>query len=205
MKLYLIISLCFLCLNIDAQDANAGFDGHKWKPPYSLPLPAGWTVERFQVPPAFAPAVAYKGVEDIRFTPGWSDAKSNDYWSYAFLWWLDELPVISAGIVETKLTAYYTGLITVANQVPVKEAIPVVCKFKEVATKEGDKTTYTGTVEMLDYMTKKPITLQCMLHVKFCNVANKAALFFELSPKPVGDKVWQSLDELWKGFLCVAN
>lgn len=46
------------------------FDVNTWKPPYDLLIPAGWDVERFSLPPDFAPELNYKGVEDITFHSG---------------------------------------------------------------------------------------------------------------------------------------
>ena len=43
----------------------------------------------------FAPSIKYKGVEDIRFTPGWGKAGSEEYWTYAFLWFLDDEPFVN--------------------------------------------------------------------------------------------------------------
>ena len=65
------------------------FDANFYEPIYKLPFPDGWNVERFSIPIDFAPGIAYKGVEDIRFAPGWGDKKSEEYWSYCFLWWLN--------------------------------------------------------------------------------------------------------------------
>ena len=86
------------------------FEGHKWT--YHLPIPKDWTIERFLVPPSFAPTIQYKGVEDIRFTPGWDKFESNEYWSYAFLWYLDDRVAFDSKSLKKNLTAYYTGFST---------------------------------------------------------------------------------------------
>ena len=98
-------------LNINGQEVKTAFDGHKWEAPYHLPIPKGWTIERFLIPISFAPQISYKGVEDIRFTPGWGDIKSEEYWTYAFLWYLDGSPKTDANIIAANLKAYYTGLV----------------------------------------------------------------------------------------------
>jgi hypothetical protein len=68
---------------------------------------------------------------------------------------------------------------------------------------EGDLETYSGTIDMLDYMTQKPMTLNVVVHVKQCtSEADKTFMFYELSPKPLTDDVWKGLDGLWKGFEC---
>ena len=44
---------------------------------YTLPAPAHWGIERFPIPIGFAQQIPYKGMEDIRFTPGWAKATSD--------------------------------------------------------------------------------------------------------------------------------
>ena len=90
MKTLLIVTLLLASLTIYGQDTTkTEFDGHKWEAPYELPVPKGWTIERFLIPISFAPQISYTGVEDIRFAPGWANAGSDEYWTYAFLWWLE--------------------------------------------------------------------------------------------------------------------
>ncbi|MHA4893016.1 hypothetical protein, partial [Enterococcus faecium] len=86
------------------------FDGNKWEAPYTLNFPKGWDIERFLIPIAFAPEISYKGVEDIRFTPGWGKVQTDEYWTYAFLWYLDGKVKTNEKIIEDNLKAYYTGL-----------------------------------------------------------------------------------------------
>ena len=113
MKKILCVVVLFLFFKASGQNAEAGFDGKKWEAPYVLDTIKGWDVERFSIPISFAPSIPYKGVEDIRFTPGWARKTNNEYWSYAFLWYLDGTPALDAKTIENNLKAYYTGLIKV--------------------------------------------------------------------------------------------
>ncbi len=65
------------------------FNPQTYSPVYQLTVPEGWGVERFSLPPDFAKQISAIGVEDVRFFPGWGDPKSEEHWSYAYLWWLD--------------------------------------------------------------------------------------------------------------------
>src|SRR5689334_3811165 len=113
MKSILGLLFCFISFTSYSQEIITEFDGHKWEAPYDLPVPQGWTIERFLIPISFAPQISYKGVEDIRFAPGWANAKSDEYWTYAFLWYLEDAVKITAPIIEENLKAYYTGLFKV--------------------------------------------------------------------------------------------
>ena len=203
MKALLIALICFTSFNTYGQEVQATFDGHQWQAPYHLPTPKDWGIERFLIPISFAPEIPYRGVEDIRFTPGWAKKNSEEYWTYAFLWHLDSKPKTDAQIIAQNLKAYYTGLIK-ANTDSAKAAtekwMPVTASFQKVLTNNGDLETYNGTIEMLDYMQGKPITLNCIVRLKSCR--NKFIVFYELSPKPFSHNNWKNLNQLWVDFKC---
>src|SRR4051812_30681554 len=103
MKIILSIITSLVFLSANSQEVKPKFDGKNWKAPYSLDIPAGWDIERFLIPIEFAPSISYKGIEDIRFTPGWSKAETDDYWSYAFLWYLDSAIKFTPGTMQKNL------------------------------------------------------------------------------------------------------
>jgi hypothetical protein len=205
MKKLILALFCLGYSHLWAQNNKEEFDGHQWKAPYSLPTPDGWGVERFLIPPDFASSIPYKGVEDIRFAPGWGDAKSKEYWSYAFLWYLQEKPNLTAKDIERHLKAYYTGLIArniQPRKIPASKVFPVKTSVREITSWPGDGKTFHGTIAMLDYMEQKPITLNCLVHVSSCGNQPNGFVFFEISPQPADSPVWTSLDLLWKNFTC---
>ncbi len=205
MKNLIVAILCLTSLSTFAQTPEVEFDGKQWKAPYTLGIPKGWDIERFLIPISFAPKILYKGVEDIRFTPGWGKAKSDEYWTYAFLWYLDYRPKTNVKIVANNLKAYYTGLVgsnIEPRKITADKLVPVKTAFKKVKTNKGDLKTFSGTIDMLDYMEQKPIILNCIVHLKICSGQNKTFLFYEISPKPFSDNIWQSLNQLWTGFNC---
>jgi hypothetical protein len=181
------------------------FDPHTWVPPYRLPTPKGWEVERFPIPIGFAPQIPYRGVEDVRFAPGWGDEKSPQYWSYAYLWWLEDDPTIDAATLEKHLTAYYEGLVDrniTQRNIPAGKIIATRVQLKSTKADPDDAATYQGTVAMLDYMAQQPMTLNCRVGVRRCGGQGRTVAFFELSPQPVGHAVWSDLRGLKKGFAC---
>ena len=195
--------LCLFSVATYGQEIEPEFDGHKWEAPYILPIPEDWTIERFLIPIGFAPQIPYNGVEDIRFTPGWGKVKSDEYWSYAFLWYLEGDVKMDSKITDSNLKDYYTGLIAInGSNIPKEKVIPVVTSFKEVRKDPGDLKTYAGTIKMLDYMEQKPLVLNCKVHLKSCPGENKTFIFYEVSPKPLSHNIWLSLDKLWLDFKC---
>jgi hypothetical protein len=80
------------------------------------PVPAGWRAETIPFPLDFAPALAHRGVEELRFPAGFFEPGSPDYWSYAFVWRLEEDPSIDAARLGDELTTYFRGLIDAVDK-----------------------------------------------------------------------------------------
>ena len=195
-----------ICLTNYGQNPNFEFDGHNWEAPYILSAPKDWSVERFLIPIDFAPKIQYKGVEDIRFSPGWAKVNNDDYWSYAFLWYLEGDIKMNGDIIAANLKDYYNGLIAVnGSKIPSEKIKPVEVSIKEVPTVSFDSKTFLGTIRMLDYMTQKQITLNCKVHLRSCNGKNNTFIFYELSPMQLGHDIWRCLDKLWDDFKCERN
>jgi len=200
----ILFVVILLYLNASGQNANEGFDGHKWEAPYVLDTLKGWGIERFLIPISFAPSIQYKGVEDIRFTPGWAKKTTSEYWSYAFLWYLDGKVEFDAKTIGNNLKAYYTGLIKVNTDSSkiADKLFPVTSSVKSRATEKEDLKTFEGSVTMLDYMSKQPITLNVVIHIRSCMGKDKTFVFHEISPMPFSDDVWKKLHQLWVNFRC---
>jgi hypothetical protein len=78
-------------------------------------LPAKWRSEVIPFPLDFAPALAHRGYEELRFPPGFFDPAAGGYWSYAFVWRTDDEAVLEAGPLGDELTAYFRGLIAAVD------------------------------------------------------------------------------------------
>jgi len=203
MKIITTAILCLASLFSFGQNVKTAFDAEHWKAPYELAIPTGWDIERFIIPIEFAPQIKYSGVEDIRFAPGWRNAKSNEYWTYAFLWFLDGNPTINKNTIENNLTAYYTGLVgrnIEPRKIPASKVIPTKTSVKQVVTFRSDLKTFNATIEMLDYMEQKPIRLNCIIHIRPYKEKGKTFIFYELSPKPFSDSIWLMLNKLRTDF-----
>lgn len=208
MKQTLFIILWLAFLEASGQEAQNKFDGKKWEAPYFLDIPQGWDVERFLIPISFAPSIPYKGVEDIRFTPGWGKKEGDDYWSYAFLWYLDGTQEFNAKTIERNLVAYYTGLAKTnidTSKVNLDTLVKVNASVKNRKGVGADLLTFEGKADILDFITLKPISLNLMIHIRYCKEQAKTVVFHEASPRMFTDKVWKDLDLLWTTFRCVRD
>ena len=86
MKESLLITILSLsCIVGNMLKTPVSTPSHLPEKPYKLIIPEDWTTEQFPIPIGFATEINFVGIEDIRFSPGWADPKSDEYWTYAFL------------------------------------------------------------------------------------------------------------------------
>jgi hypothetical protein len=181
------------------------FNPQTYSPVYQLPVPEGWSVERFSLPPDFAKQLKLSGVEELRFFPGWGDSTSEEHWSYTFLWWLEGNQNIDAAFVQENLTTLYSGLLDrniKPRKIPAEKLYPVTVKMKDIKTAAGDVKTFEGTANMLNYIKQEPMILNIIVHVKNCSDKTHSSLFFEISPKPFTHPVWEKMNKLNADFSC---
>ena len=175
--------------------------------PYTFGIPNGWHIERTLFPPPFAPDIKLKGIEEIRFPPGWGVAASHEYWSMAYLFWLNKNQAINADVLKEMLTTYFDGLVitgggAVPHNIPKDKLIPTKVSIQKKQPEADDIETYSGTINMLDYMAMKPMTLNFMIHVKSCDDKNHFPVFAEASLKPFSDPLWNDLKSMKQHFVC---
>lgn len=170
---------------------------------YELPTPAGWGTEKIPFPIGFAPSIEYKGMEEIRFMPGWARKDSADYWSYVFVWQLEGILVFEPSILQEKMKVYYEGLASATTSVPKEKLIPVVAKFKYDPIPKGQSRDFSGTIEMLDYMKKEKQILNCKVHSQVLPTENKTLVWFELSPQSFTHPLWKRLEKIRKEAKCI--
>ncbi len=185
------IKLFFLFLFFLLSKCNNGF----CQVAYLLNAPPDWTIERFGLPPVFAPGLPIKGIEDIRFSPDWSKKKAEGYWTYCYLWTLQSGTPLTQTELETCLKFYYTGLVKnnlKEAKIDTAQNIPVTIKLHSIANVSAGRKAFAGELHMLDYMTQEPITLNLKIHQK------GNFIFFEASPLPYTNKVWAVLDSALK-------
>jgi hypothetical protein len=80
------------------------------------PAPVGWRTEVIKFPLDFAPSIAHRGFEGLRFPPGFFDPASGDYWSYTFIWRTEDPARLDAVALGAELTAYFRGLVAAVDE-----------------------------------------------------------------------------------------
>ncbi|HEY2029781.1 MAG TPA: hypothetical protein VGH20_11295 [Myxococcales bacterium] len=156
-------------------------------------VPDGWRTETIPFPLDFAPALKHRGFEELRFSPGMFKPGAPDFWSYAFVWWLEDER--APNNLASDLTTYFRGL------------------CREVAKGKFDldlsriKTRLDGAAGRIDsydcFKTGKPIVLE--LHVISKRCGNDTALAIALSPADRSAPIWTSLNDLTSKVTCPAS
>ena len=155
------------------------------------PVPEGWNHETIPFPLDFAPQLPYRGVEELRFAPGWAKPDQPGYWSYAFVWWLTEKPAFDAPTMEATLTTYFRGLSEAVGRE--KYTIDPGLFHAELI---ADSTSHwlTGRIFSMDaFTTGLPLTLNAEIELRECAKAKRYAVIFLLSPRDKADPIWQEL------------
>ncbi|MBI3548398.1 MAG: hypothetical protein HY078_05015 [Elusimicrobia bacterium] len=161
---------------------------------FAWPAPAGWKTETIPFPLDFAPALKHKGVEELRFMPGFRDLKAEGYWSYAFLWWIEDAPP-DAKTLGDELLVYFRGL---CDAVGGKKRKFDPTGYKVVLGASGE-----AKVETYDpFVTGQAITLNARHRTLKCDAEKRNAVLVALSPRPFADPVWKTLDDRLSEFKC---
>ena len=157
-----------------------------------LSSPQGWRQERIDFPLGFAPTLPYQGFEDIRFAPGWSDQKAEDFWSYVFVWYVDEDPQLTAATLKNQVKLYFDGLMKTQNA-------------RVEISAGSDKSNYQGHAVVKDaFFTQQQMQLNFSVKVADCPAHNKHLVVFRLSPQKPQHVVWESLHEVKVMLECTA-
>lgn len=178
-----------VCSNRDvhAQDSESAID---------LKAPDGWGGERISLPPQFAPNMQVKGIEEIRFAPGMFKPESKSFFSYVFVFQLEQKPELSRDTIQRELLTYYRGLATAVLKRTDVEVDPKSFTLKLNETKiAGGPTNATGLSGDLKWLepfqTRKPQTLHIEAHS--WHRADKNYLFVCVSPKDKKAAIWADM------------
>src|SRR6185437_10707069 len=107
--------------------------------------------------------------EEMRFPPGWGIAGSNEYFSVSFLLWLDGGQALDESVLQEMFRQYFDGLIQTNTPPNARDKlVPAKVQLKKRKPEPDDVETYEGTIDMIDYMTTKPLEQHVLVHIKSC-------------------------------------
>jgi len=155
-----------------------------------------WQAETFALPPGFAPDLP-SGKESLRFAPGWRDPEAEDFWSYAFVMWIDERAPDAARL-DWLLETYYDGLIGAFASAKGKDISGTPARVEVVERAPGR---YELRMHLIDgFATFEPIDVRVLVDVVAESDAG-SSLRVRVSPKAEGDGIWRELEGAIGGIL----
>lgn len=156
-------------------------------------LVTDWGKEFFHFPLHFAPDIPYEGVEEVVFPRDWIKPDSADFWSYVFVWELDNKKNISKNELERVFKLYFDGLMEVVNDDKDIEMIETSASFFKNEY-PSDNADFMGNLTIFDaFATKKPLDLNAKVFSKYCEKRKKLILLFHFSPKDYSHWIWSKL------------
>ena len=168
-----------------------------------LPIPKGWRTEDTAYPPPWAKELPWKGDIQIRFPPGWFDARSPYFWSYPVLYRLRGDVLASRDDMEKALRAYDAGLYAGAfDGSKIKIAIGEDRKADKL---EHAVVRRKITIEGYDpFATKKDLKTHLEIFRWYCPESKKTEVLILRSPREFkdDDPVWKTLFPFWEGLAC---
>jgi hypothetical protein len=174
-----------------------------------LNAPEGWRKERIVLPPPFAPDMKLKGLEEIRFAPGMFQLQSDSFFSYVFVFQLENKPELSQEIMERELLAYYRGLATAvlkSRNASVDTNTFTLKLTKASAIDDAPKPPqiprqFTGDLKWVEpFVTGQSQTLHLELQSWKSQDSNHRFMFVCASPKPKTTAIWRQMREIRNSF-----
>lgn len=164
------------------------------------PVPTGWRVEVIPFPLDFAPTIAHRGIEELRFPGGFFDPASPEYWSYAFIWRTDDAAELDAPALAAELTVYFRGLIAAVDD---KRRISKADHATITARAQAaGPARFALTAHVIDaFKTAKPVDLVGFAERRPCGAG--AVWVFVLAPAT--STIRRQLDDLAAAATCTAG
>ena len=156
-------------------------------------LVTDWGKEFFHFPLHFAPEIPYQGVEEVVFPKGWIKPDSTDFWSYVFVWALENKQAVTAEELEDNLKLYFDGLIGGLSRVDTLKLTQATTQFQR-SLDPNDDVAFTGKLNIFDgFATQEPLTLNARIYSDYCEESDQLILLFRFSPLAFDHPIWDKL------------
>ncbi|MEI9911033.1 MAG: hypothetical protein WDO71_15965 [Bacteroidota bacterium] len=154
--------------------------------PELLKEPANWAFERFVLPPSFALGISYKGVEELRFSPGMFSKDSTDYFTYAFVAQLDDVTAISQNDINDYLLKYFKGLCsaTARDRKLIIDTTRITAATERKKGTAANEIIYNASVNVFGvFVDGAPVKVNIEVKALTGTGAKKTYLIFIVSPR----------------------
>ncbi len=185
---------CFFALTTQSLLAKA--------PPVTMPTPSGFKTETIPFPLSFAPKLSYTGFEELRFAPGMFKAEAPDYFSYSFIWSVEENLPLDPKQLTDDLLVYFEGLgqaVLKSKKLPAQD-FRLRGALRKVRTTFESPEHLVGQVEAFDaFAALKKVKLYVSIYPVPTQDSSGTVLYFALSPQPFDHAIWEKLTSIRRG------
>ena len=173
------------------------------EPGADIPLeaPEGWRGETIALPPGFAPKMALRGVEKIRFAPGMFKPGTDDFFSYVFVFQVGPKQDLAAKTIREQILVYYRGLATAVGGKGIDTSV-FTLDLKALEDPPAGTTAHFGVLKWVEpFATKKPQSLNLELHAWKGKGGKHGWLFCSASPADTKADIWKTMRSVRAKFL----
>jgi len=147
--------------------------------------------ELFILSANWAPDVDLIGYEELRFSPSWSDAEREGFWSLVMAWEVNASDELTIKEIGKNFEAYFDGLMK-PNHWATTFPSPVVVFIPNPEKEENFS--LIGKMKFFDgFHTGKIVTQNILVEQHFFKDLKKTVLIFRISPQSFEHVIWDSL------------
>lgn len=149
-----------------------------------------WRKEIIPFPIDWAPKLTLDGYEELSFTPNWSDANHDEFWTLIMAWYIETETEIPLYELQFNLNHYFYALM-IPNHWAQEFPDPIL-EFEKISSKENLHT--QGKLKVFDgFHTGEVINLNISMEQQFCEDKKNAIIIFRISPKSRDHNIWKTL------------
>ena len=192
-----------VCLAVLVSVVPADETVEKKQAAIKLPAPESWRGETIALPPGFARDMKLKGTEVIRFAPGMFQPKSDSFFSYLFVFRIQQEPELKPEIIRREFLKYYRGLAksvlrgkdTKVDFEAFTFKLTQVKPKKETPAASRKRMVSIGELEWVEpFVTQKPQKLR--LEIQTWKESQHNYMFVCVSPQPKDAAIWKQLRKI---------
>lgn len=156
-----------------------------------IDAPSSWRKEVIYFPLPFAKSLPYKGIEEIKFAKGWSDSTSIDFWTYTFVWHIENNQSFDEIKLQNDLETYFNGIMSINEKDITKSGNSMAL----IVNKGKDY--YIGKVKVYDaFFSKENIILNTIINIKHDANNDTKYILFKFSIRDFGHGIWKELKNI---------
>lgn len=153
-----------------------------------------WSTEIIPFPIDWLPKLTFKGFEELRFAPNWSNKEHEEFWTLAMAWQVDTKTEISLEDIQFNFNHYFDALMK-PNHWATEFPEPQLELIDLDVSKSGLQ--FKGIMTYFDgFHTGKVITVNILGNQILCKTTSKSIILFRLSPRDYSEPIWNTLNAI---------